>query len=201
MKHLWLMIGFLLIGVVPIFSQNDNSYRDISDYYFPRNSFSDRDVLEAMIQTWYGEHLDILDNENLVLVNNVNVIRFTCLRTFHRPFSIKIMWTNNNAKLFFSMSDGAGGYDSGQLINHFEKEVNNNQINSLIRLINSSNVFNQSTTIADDANGRDGSQWIIEVNISGNYKVIDRWSPRRGVAYDIGTYLIELSGEMINNLY
>jgi hypothetical protein len=32
-------------------------------------------------------------------------------------------------------------------------------------------------------------------------KVIDRWSPRRGVEYNIGKYLIKLSGEKIDNLY
>lgn len=184
-----------------LFSQENNRYRNVSSYYFPKNTFSERDDdLDAFIQTWYGRHLDVLDNENLIIMNdNINVIRFTCLRTFHRPFSIKIIWIDNNAILSFSMSDGAGGYDAGKLIIHFEKAINNNQINKLIKIINKNDFFNQPSIINNA--GLDGSRWIIEINIDGNYKVIDRWTPRRGINREIGNYLIRLSGEKINNLY
>jgi hypothetical protein len=190
---------FAIILNMPLFSQTGNRYRNISDYYFPKNSFSERDDLDAFIQTWYGNHLDVLDNEKLIFQNNINVIRFTCLRTFHKPFSIKIMWNNINAKLIFNMSDGAGGYSPGALMSHFAKPLRNDQLNKLIEIVNRYNIFNQPTTINND--GLDGSQWIIEVNIDGNYKVIDRWTPRRGVVYDIGKYLIELSEEKIDTLY
>jgi hypothetical protein len=184
---------------VPLFSQVESKYRNTSDFYFPKYSFSERDNLDAFIQTWYGKHLDVLDNENLIIVNNKNVVRFTCLRTFHKPFSIKIIWDNNNANLIFNMSNGMGGYESGILMNQFQKTLKIDQINKLIEIININNIFNESTTIDDD--GFDGSQWIIEINISGKYKVIDRWTPKKGVAYNIGIYLIELSGEKIENLY
>jgi hypothetical protein len=97
------------------------------------------------------------------------------------------------------MSDGAGGYDAGKLIIHFEKAINNNQINKLIKIINKNDFFNQPSIINNA--GLDGSRWIIEINIDGNYKVIDRWTPRRGINREIGNYLIRLSGEKINNLY
>jgi hypothetical protein len=196
-----LIFVFAIIVNVLLFSQTDNRYRNISDYYFPQNSFSERDDLDAFIQTWYGNHLDILDNERLVLVNNINAIRFTCLRTFHKPFSIKIIWNDTNEKLIFNMSDGAGGYDTGILINHFEKILRNDQINKLVRMVNKYNFFNQPTIINNGDFGLDGSQWIIEINIDGNYNVIDRWTPKSGIAYYIGKYMIELSGVEIDNLY
>ncbi|MDR0322310.1 MAG: hypothetical protein LBI28_12485 [Treponema sp.] len=207
-KYLLLLLFLILIGCSKndknAFIDNDH-YRNISDYYFPKNSFSDSDDLDAFVQTWYGEHLDVLDNENLIFLNKglfkrflnkskINVIRFTCLRTFHSPFSIKVIW-DNNAKLIYNMSNGAGGYSAGELINHFEKSLNNDQINNLTEIIHSYNIFNQPSVI--DESGFDGSQWIIEINMDGNYKVIDRWSPKRGMIYDIGKYLVELSGEEI----
>ena len=198
MRSVYFIIFSILINL-PLFSQVESEYRNISDYYFPKNTFSERDNLDAFIQTWYGKYLDVLDNENLIIVNNKNVVRFTCLRTFHKPFSIKVIWDNNNANLIYNMSNGMGGYRSGELMNHYEKILNNDQIKKLIEIININNAFNESTIINEL--GFDGSQWIIEINIGGRYKVIDRWTPSKGVAYNIGIYLIELSGEKIENLY
>jgi hypothetical protein len=186
-----------------VFSQNDYATslllqnRNISDYYFPENSFFEEDNLDLFVQNWYGNALDVLDNEILIHKNNITIIRFTCLRSFHKPFSIKVIWDNNNAKLIFSMSDGMGGYEVGKLISHFEKYLSNDQINKLLESINI--IFDQPTKIEEY--GLDGSQWIIEININGRYKVVDRWSPKSGVVYNIGKYLIELSGEKICELY
>ncbi|MCL2720747.1 MAG: hypothetical protein FWD47_05355 [Treponema sp.] len=174
--------------------------QNISSYYFPKNTFHNNDSIDAFTQNWYGEHLDILDNEIIYLLNNINIIRFTCLRTFHKPFSIKIVW-NNNAKLYFNMSNGAGGYNAGELIMHFEKILNNSQINIVLDILNKYDFFNQMTNEELDFIGLDGSKWIIEANINNKYKIIHRWTPESGIAYDIGKYLIELSGERIVNLY
>jgi hypothetical protein len=174
--------------------------RDISKYYFPKNSFHEKDGLDAFVQGWYGSQIDILDGEILIDIQNKNVIRFTCLRTFHNPFSIKVTWDNSfNIVLEYSLADGAGGYRPGVVIKHSVKEISKNELNYLLNLISQQHFYDQETVVDD--NGHDGSQWIIEINIDGRYKVVDRWTPRSGLNYSIGIYLIEISGEKIENLY
>jgi len=198
MKYIHFFVLILIINI-SVFSQDNSGNRDISDYYFPQNSFSERDDQDAFRQSWYGKHLDVLDNGNRIFKNNFNIIRFTCLRTFHRPFSIKILWDKDNAKLVYSMSNGAGGYSAGELIHHFEKELKKRQINNLLRRLKLFNFFNRPSV--NDYSGFDGSRWIIEVSLNGKYKVIDRWTPRIGMASNIGRYIIKLSGEKIEDLY
>jgi hypothetical protein len=201
LMKLVIFLFFATLFNMPLFSQADRN-REVSDYYFPLNTFSERGNVEAQLQTWYGRNLDVLDNENLTRLGaNINALRFICLRAFHRPFSIKLLWTADNAKLEYSMSDGRGGYEPGELTTHFSRMIGRNQIDELMRLVNRHDLFNQPTVLSSDRGGMDGSKWILEANINGQYKVIDRWTPNSGINYIIGNYLITLSGERIDNLY
>ena len=42
--------------------------------------------------------------------------------------------------------------------------------------------------------GFDGSEWLFEMVDQDGYRLVKRWSPDDGAAYDLGQVLIELSG-------
>ena len=176
--------------------------RDIHDYYFPTNSFK----FDQFTQSWYGGFLDVLDNVNLVNITGKNAIRFLCLRTFHKPFSIKIIWGKDDYPLLeFNLSNGSGGYSFGNIIKNTKKNVNSESINELLKMLDNNNFYNQPTigSMPEGIISFDGSNWIIEVNINGNYHVLERGTGTigRNVANEIGNYLIELSGEEIEDMY
>jgi len=167
--------------------------------YFPQNSFHKDLEMDIFTQNWYASHLDVLDGVNIQIKSSMNAVRFTCLRTFHKPFMIKASWNKDKAKLEFRMSSGAGGYEPGKLIIDRIKIITRQDIVLIVNLLIKYDFFNQPETM--DELGCDGSQWIIEANIKGKYKVADRWSPENGVNFEIGNTLIKMSGEKIDELY
>ncbi|MDR0510470.1 MAG: hypothetical protein LBH06_05200 [Rikenellaceae bacterium] len=161
-------IALLLLITAPVPAQKTSQRdRSVSDYYFPKNSFSTDNDSDAFRQIWYGKHLDVLDREKLTV--HQNAIRFTYLRTFHGPFSIKTTWNGSEKTvLTFSMSNGAGGYGAGILTTRFRRKLTAAQLGELIGLTKKYDIFDQPSTIEEPV--CDGSQWIIEINIDGKYK-------------------------------
>jgi hypothetical protein len=207
-KECVLLCIFLFIATLFACKGKDDGYRKIADYYFPQNIFYENNDHDAFLQTWFGKELDFLDSENL-MKSNLNVIRFTCLRTWHNQFSIKLYF--NSGKLIFKMSNYAnaismlilndeGKWQSPEKEIKMYKEImiKEDEINYILDLVHNENFYNILTV--EENNGRDGDIWIIETSIDGKYKVIERWCPKNDIIYVIGKYLITLSGEEIENL-
>jgi hypothetical protein len=212
MKNRILCVMFLALSVFCYTQESKDRDRPVSKYYFPENIFYADSFRDSFVQTWYGNQLDVLDNENLMKITDKNVIRFTCLRSWENQFSIKITWHDKQAELSFSMSNDTSAFvvfsldengnkifEPKRIIKSFKTKISENQLAKLLKLIKQYNFYNQSTTIEES--GADGDIWVIESTIDGKYKVVERESPRKGANYEIGKYLVELSGEKINKLY
>jgi hypothetical protein len=54
--------------------------------------------------------------------------------------------------------------------------------------------------VVDDAGGKDGAQWIVEVLDGKNYHFVDRWSAE-GLIRELGMQFIDLSQHRLDPVY
>ena len=189
-KKLMTAFTFLVCIGSGAFSQN----------FFPENSLSNIETVETIIQNWYGEQLSALGEE--IIYNReseLNTIRFTCLRTFDNPFSIRIDWDDQNSDITFRMTDGAGGYSPGILIRDIAFSITQTELDNILAVFTRNNFWKLPVNSEDF--GLDGSQWIIEYKTADKYKAVNWWTPENNAVSEIGNAIIKLSGVEIDNLY
>jgi len=110
---------------------------------------------------WYASHLAALDEPAIMKDSTAfDIIRFTYLRTL-----VNIYW---------KVSDGAGGYEPGKIIENKSKKLSVNEWQMILKEIVEAKLW-ELPTIDESFSGLDGSQWILEIRVAGRYHVIDRW--------------------------
>ncbi|MEL6362192.1 MAG: hypothetical protein AAFR21_14025 [Pseudomonadota bacterium] len=132
--------------------------------YFPDATF-DETIENVFLdgkhyRDWYSNHLAALQEPSLYQADgrSEKYLRFVWLRTFHNPVAIRVEFSGKNtARLFFKLTDGAGGYVAGELVEEREKELDNSQIEKLLSAFTKINVCGQPT---EDDNGYDGALGI-----------------------------------------
>lgn len=173
--------------------------RDSNTLYFPSNEkLFDTGLIQidkasnlAYSKMLYFLHEPILYN----CADTSEIFRFTWLRTFHNPISIRVLKRNNNFILTLKVSDGQGGYEPGKLIKDTTFFVTSNEWNTFTALIANTNFWNLNTVSNDD--GKDGAEWILEGKVKQKYHVVSRWTPtatRDKEVKNCCDYLIRLSG-------
>lgn len=146
---------------------------------------------------WYSEHLRAMNEPILYIPVTGDIIRFTCLRTFHSPIAVRIENRDGEIHLFWKKASGHGGYDPGNLVLDENKQLNEND---WIKIINKLDTFDfwSMPTVDKSESGLDGSQWILEANIGGKYHVVDRWCGSK--IYDLCMAIFEYT-EMKEEIY
>lgn len=148
---------------------------------------------------WYSKHLSALEEPVLKSTDTSKVYRFTYLRSFHHPIVIRLENNDDVISIHWKVSDGAGGYEPGQIITNESKVLTLEDWNTFEAKIMTIKFWNTPTIERDELIGYDGAQWILEGAVPGKYHVVDRWG---GV--EIGHVceaLIKLTGMEIQNLY
>lgn len=185
-------------------------------FYFPVNRFIElddhwktkykTDVFRAMeIATfrlsWYSSYLNAMQEPLLYNLSQDTIYRFTWLRSFDPPVAIRLQKQNDKIILFWKMADGAGGYLPGELIVNDKKELTPEEWMNFQKLINQCDFWNMPAQ--QKTFGCDGAQWIIEAVVNGQYKVVDRWSPRNSDFQKLGKFMIDLTSLNIpdNDIY
>ena len=162
---------------------------DTSTFYFPA------DKLDTFSNTWYSKMLRALHEP--VLYNysgDKEIYRFTWLRTFHHPVSLRLENNNNKITLTVKVSNGAGGYDPGQIIIDTTIDITLDDWNTFVGKADKVNFWNLQTEVKEM--GLDGSEWILEGVTKNKYHFTTRWSPpySKNEGYrDCCDYLISLS--------
>jgi hypothetical protein len=164
--------------------------------FFPPGTFDD------FIVDWYSGHLKAMNEEALPRLaedKNVVVYRFTCLPTFDHPFVIRITKMKDGFSLRRKVLSGAGGYDPGKIEESVESDLKGETISALEKLLLETK-FDELSTV--DYGGLDGSQWILEVVKNGEYRIVDRWSPKQGSAMrKIGEWFLTTAKWQPKNIY
>ena len=170
-------VGQRLISNAPTFIQGTGDYSD----------------------EWYSHQLLAL-GEGDIRNNETQTYRFSCFRSFHAPFSIRVdINTDGTGILTFSMCDRPISAYGGELIQHTTQNLSKAQVDSLLKSVNQNKFWDMPTSI-DDL-GLDGSMWILEGVSNGNYHIVERWTPRDGEIYELGNLFMKLSGEDLKDIY
>ena len=81
-----------------------------------------------------------------------------------------------------------------------EKNIFDTTINLTQKQVDTTNIkldnakFWTLKTASTEDNGKDGSEWIVEVFRNNKYHMVVRWTPENGTAFrTIGEYLISIS--------
>jgi len=176
----------------------DSIDKNITDtrLYFPIATRIDSNKcigLDSFTNTWYSKHLKAM-NEHVLYEGELNkeIYRFTWLRTFDNPIMIRIEKKKDSINLIYKVTNGAGGYEPGEIIIDKKKKLSTNEWNQFLKLVDSCK-FWSTLPCGVLIEGTDGSQWILEGVTTDYYQVMDKWTPREGAYYDCCNYLIELT--------
>jgi hypothetical protein len=121
--------------------------------------------------------------------------RFLWLRTSQRPISVRIDIENDGtAILTTKVLSGAGGHAPGHLVLKRTTGLTSEQTTGFLCQVEGLGFW---TLPSHDESvfGPDGAQWMIEGTKSGQYHIVDRWTPSTGPVRTLGLRLaIELAG-------
>jgi len=121
------------------------------------------------------------------------IYRFTWLRTFNHPVSIRLEKQNNVVRLFSKVCNGAGGYEPGKIMFDTSFDLTEKEVDAISTRLATANFWSLQTDKRDE-NGMDGSEWLIEVFKNNNYHMVVRWTPEEHTTFRaIGEYLISIS--------
>ena len=144
--------------------------------------------IDSFSNTWYSGHLLVLEEPVIYSDStNIEIIRFTWLRTFHNPIIIRIVNNEEIVFIYWKKSNGAGGYNPGNLIVNEKKRIESQQWTEIVQKLEKSKFWEISTNYPRF--GLDGAQWILEAKIGNKYHVVDRWS---GDDSEIGQFCLDL---------
>jgi len=125
--------------------------------------------------------------------------RFLWLRTFHHAIEVSIERTGAKYTLWSQELGGAAGYEPGQVVASLMRPLSPKEWCAFRRAIDTADFWNMPTE-DNPLIGLDGSQWVIEGVREGRYHIVDRWTPTHGGYYELGKYLLALSGRSKESL-
>lgn len=172
------------VNVIDFVSGSDFNYSGVKSAVFSINL--------------YSRHLLALDEPVLSDALPTKIYRFTYLRTFDNPIVIGLVNSNDTITIYWKVADGAGGYEPGNISESRTKQLTINDWNNFENKINAMK-FWSLPSVEKGLLGTDGSQWILEGKILGQYHVVDRRGG--GKIASVCKDLIELTGLKIKDIY
>ena len=147
---------------------------------------------------WIKEQLIDLKEPNLYLNNisgDIEVYRFTWLRSFHNPIAVRIEKIKDKVMLYWSIGRGMGGYAPKGIKKERKRKISVTEWNYFIKLITASdysNLPNEDYTLMND-----GALWVMEHKKSNIFEAKANNNP--GVAFTGPcNYLIKLANIKIS---
>ena len=178
------LLAMLMIFVSFSAFSKDNLYR-----YFSENTFENHSIYER-----YSDILDKLSPESIKnLSADKNAIRFIKINEPYY-YVIKIIWTEKDLSMEFSEENSYKNQrESGS------RCITRESLDEILRLIEEGNFYGMKSDV-DNSDLTEGYMWLIETNIKGKYKAVERWWPEKGVFYSIGENIFALyKGEDITS--
>ena len=181
---------------------------DSTTVYFPFPKYNESQVrenkrsLDSFDFAWYSKMLFAMNEPILYSYQGTNEIyRFTLLRTFDHPITVRLQKHGDNIKLFSKVTSGEGGYEPGQLIWDTVLSIGHTQMDTLNSLINKANFWNIPSKV--NYAGRDGAEWILEAFNKNKFHWASRWSPtanRDSSFRAVCFYLLNISNAPISSV-
>ena len=218
MKNKILIVVVLL--VCSVYSKGVKKYeaktKDTTQLYFPVNVMADtiekmQDPSDTLLinsfakdidgytsefkNEWYSRHLKAMRADKLKNSKN-EVIRFTWLRTFHKPISITIRKNGDKYTLRKIVLNGAGGYEPGLIEVDQENPISDIVWWESQKYLEGMKFWGMP--FEDESRGLDGSEWILEASGAKPYHFVTEWTPRASPLKKFCERLIKLAYLRIN---
>jgi hypothetical protein len=162
--------------------------------YFPPRSLDDDPRGDDFVSQWYSGQLKALDEPSLWALSKSQKgqsYRFLWLRTFHHPVAIRIdIKADGSSQLTTKITSGAGGYKPGHLTENISFGLSKEQTDRFLSEIKKHG-FWELESRQREPGGTDGAQWVIEGVKDGNYRIVDRWSPKDGPVRDLALFMLK----------
>jgi hypothetical protein len=178
--------------------------RDTVHLYFPlkengQDSITNANALDTFMNIWYSKMLFALHEPILSDYDgDAEIYRFTWLRTFHNPITIRVQKKGDSINLTAKVSNGAGGYEPGQISIDKTIAVDIKVWNNIQSKFTNINFWN--LPVEYDFRGTDGAEWILESATKDKYHFTTRWSPGRNSNYGkCSLYFLKLSDIKVPN--
>ncbi len=147
---------------------------------------------DHQIIAWYSTYLYAM-KEPLLFNKKMDkhVYRFTWLRMYDKPMAIRIEKENAEYTLYWKMLNGAGGYKPETLNMEESKKITEKDWLDFTAMVKKSDFLTME--LGRDAMANDKSEWILETNDTGNYRVVRMGAPTSGDFYNACNFLITLT--------
>ncbi len=168
---------------------------DANDYYFPAGvSDSTYPEVDALLRDWYSKQLRAMEEPSLSRGERTaeTTYRFTWLRTFHHPVSVRIEKEGSSITLYAIELDGAGGYKPGNVLKREQKQLSPADYDRLAATLDREEFWRKWSKRG--LGGLDGAEWILEKSHHGRYQVADQWSPDSGEYREVCLLFLEYAG-------
>ncbi len=185
-----------------VYTNTDSSSILVSTYYEISKEKSDTikayakkipNQYDTSVVERYSKYLTALQEPVVYSdTSNYEIYRFTWLRTFKNPIAVRITKKVNEFRIYWKVSDGAGGFEPGKLIIDKNKKISKGEWDKFQTLLIKMNYWNLDNI--PDEPFIDGSHWILEGRTQNQYSVVDKRSPNQESYYWKCCYfLIELT--------
>ncbi len=161
--------------------------KDTLTLYFPlkesgQDSITNSNSLDTFMNVWYSKMLFALHEPILCNYEGESEIyRFTWLRTFHNPVTIRVQKKGDSVSLTTKVSDGAGGYEPGKIKVDRTIPIDISEWKKIDEQFKTMDFWN--LPVETDFRGNDGAEWILESVTKDKYHFTTRWSAGRNGNY------------------
>lgn len=128
--------------------------------------------------------------------SNTTIYRFTWLRSFHNPISIRIEKIGNKIELYWKVGKGAGGYEPIGLKKEGKKKFSTKEWIEFEKLIKVSNFESLPNEIYIPMT--DGATWTLERKNQESFKAHNTNSPSKEIS-NACLYLLDLTNIKVND--
>lgn len=160
--------------------------------YFPEGALDPASTRsDGFKNSWYSGQLEAMSEPALKPVAGMHTYRFTWLRTFHHPVTVRVVMDHARCTLHATELDGAGGYAPGKVFRQKVEDIAPDacaRFEAFIRVQGFWYITRRGSAV-----GADGSEWIIE-GVTDRYRVVSRWTPESGPVRAIGEQFLSLAG-------
>ena len=165
--------------------------------YFAPGTFRRNRSYDSFVREWYGTTLAAAQEPSLFAKKRspgVQAYRFLLLQSFHDSFLVRLEVRPDGSSSLIEKTIGRrGSAGAGRVVHEERKEVSSVRTADFLNDVSGVSFWVLPTE--GGSVGDDGAEWVIEGVQSGRYHVVNRWSPGKGPAYELGSkLLLDLAG-------
>jgi hypothetical protein len=164
-------------------------------FFFPVASLGERQANfdeDASLRSWASDELRKMLEPSLSCGDIPgDTFRFTWLRSFHPPVSVRVFASSKSAQLVAILMSGSGGYAPAAAVDQPHRALSSAEWNDLNVALVRSDFWNLPSWRG--RSGPDGAEWIVEGRVGSQYHAVNRWAPRSGTFRDLGLLFLKLA--------